>query len=141
MSAHCWCQVGLYVHAVSGRAGRRHPPLRRRRPDRQSRALLCVLRWQAVVVLVDHLGLSAGGFPIPGARVVPRGAEGLDVRGWVWLQAFKYVAGEAGGPGDTVCVAAAPAQPAPGAGSGRRSATHYGRTTPMPCRACLIRQR
>jgi hypothetical protein len=58
--------------------------------------LLLVLRRQAVIVLVEHLGLSAGGFPVPGARVVPAGAEGLDVRGWVWLQAFKYMAGEAG---------------------------------------------
>ena len=50
---------------------------------------------QAVVVLVDLLGLSPSGVPVPGAGVVPRGAKGLDVRGWVWLQALQHVLGEA----------------------------------------------
>ena len=50
---------------------------------------------QAVVVLVDPLGLSPGGVPVPGAGVVPRGAKGLDVGGWVRLQALQDVLGEA----------------------------------------------
>src|SRR5580692_9530621 len=51
---------------------------------------------QAVVVLVDQLGLGPGGVPVPGAGEVPGGAEGPDVGGWVWLQALQDVLGEAG---------------------------------------------
>ena len=50
---------------------------------------------QAVVVLVDPLGLSPGGVRVPGAGVVPGGAKGLDVGGRVWLQALQDVLGEA----------------------------------------------
>jgi hypothetical protein len=52
-------------------------------------------RRQAVVVLVDLLGLMAGGLPVPGAREEPPGAERADVGGRVWLQALQDVLGQA----------------------------------------------
>jgi len=65
------------------------------RPGRWLAVAGAMARRQAVVVLVNLLGLGAGGLPVPGAREEPPGAERPDVGGRVWLQALQDVLGQA----------------------------------------------